>query len=107
MTRAEMYESVASVRIFFDELGHDIIRESPRSSIANLFSQVGGQFGLWIGASIFSLTEIILFIFNSFFFLCKGKGEPEKEKDTTVTEFNSMNNPSTFTRFAWEREINN
>ena len=77
MSKDQVYQSLLSVRVFFDELGYQRVQEIPRSNMANLFSQTGGQFGLWIGASVFSIIEFIIFIFNSIMFLCKRKINPE------------------------------
>ena len=107
MTKEQLYQSLVSLRVFFDELGYDSIREKPRSTFTSLLSQIGGQFGLWIGASIFSVTEILIFIFNTVIFAWKRKVDPEKERETTATVFTEVDNSININRFAWEREVRN
>lgn len=89
MTKDDVYKSLISIRVFFDELGYQIVKESPRSSLDNLFSQIGGQMGLWIGASIFSLFETMIFLVNSIFFLFQRKVEPEKDSSTSKSVNNT------------------
>ena len=107
LTKEELYQSLISIRVFFDELGYDKISESPRSSLTNLFSQIGGHFGLWIGASVFSVTEIIIYIINCILSLCKRKVDTEKDSDTVVTTFGGVDNSTNINQFAWERENSN
>lgn len=107
LTKEELYQSLISVHVFFDELGYDNVRESPRSSVTNLFSQIGGQFGLWIGASVFSVIEIIIFIGNSILFLFKRKVGIEKESETTDMALGCEDNSISTNNFAWEGETRN
>lgn len=61
ITDSEVSQSVLSLKVFFDELGYDVVSELPANKWPQLLSNIGGQMGLWIGASVFSLFEVIIF----------------------------------------------
>lgn len=45
--------------IYFEDLKYTEITETPNDSLALLISDVGGQFGLWVGVSIITVFELI------------------------------------------------
>lgn len=48
------------LHIYFDELKTTVVKQVSRySSIADVFGNIGGQMGLFIGASLITLTEIV------------------------------------------------
>ena len=84
MTADDVYKSVISLKVYFDELGQQVIRERPVSKWTDLFSKVGGHFGLWLGASIFSLMEMIGFTIKSIICLFKKKVYPDRENPIKI-----------------------
>ena len=63
--------SFISFRIYYPNLQYTLLTESPKLSIGDLFSQIGGSLGLFVSFSIFTLFEfiklLILFIWGIFF----------------------------------------
>jgi hypothetical protein len=63
--------SFISFRIYYPNLQYALLTESPKLSIGDLFSQIGGSLGLFVSFSIFTLFELfellILFIWGILF----------------------------------------
>jgi hypothetical protein len=58
-----MREHSLSFNVYYSDLSNTILTESPKTSIADLFSQIGGGLGLFVSFSVFTLFEFIeLFI---------------------------------------------
>ena len=55
-------------QVYYSSTQYTLLTESPKMSLADLFSQIGGALGLFISFSIFTLFELmellILFIFR-------------------------------------------
>ena len=54
----DLKQSIARVQIFYNELIETLIEESPKMSAADLVSNIGGTFGLFLGLSFASLIEL-------------------------------------------------
>ena len=58
----------AAFYVYYSSLDYTLQTESPKTSIADLFSQVGGALGLFVSFSIFTVFEfieiLILVIYN-------------------------------------------
>ena len=54
-----MREYALSFNVYYPYLGYTSLTESPKTSITDLFSQIGGSLGLFVSFSIFTLFEII------------------------------------------------
>ena len=94
VSNQDVYNSLVSLQIYYEELGHDEIREQVASPLSKLASNIGGQFGLWLGASFFSVTEVIVYLFTSVVRVYQHKIRPAKEFETNthVQQLNYMNN---------------
>ncbi|KAE9416027.1 hypothetical protein Angca_008566, partial [Angiostrongylus cantonensis] len=57
-------EHAAMLEIYYEQMSYEILRESESYSIVNLVSDVGGQMGLWLGASVLTAIEIVIFLIN-------------------------------------------
>lgn len=57
-------EHAAMLEIYYEQMSFEVLRESESYSIVNLVSDIGGQAGLWLGASVLTAIEIIIFLFN-------------------------------------------
>jgi hypothetical protein len=62
---------LATFTVFYSSLEYTLLTESPKTSIGDLFSQVGGALGMFVSFSIFTLFELmeifILIIYNLLF----------------------------------------
>lgn len=58
--------TVLAVNIYFDEIAYAIIEEVPTKSAATLFADIGGIFGLCVGASMLIVMEVLELIFRIF-----------------------------------------
>ncbi|KAK6031479.1 Amiloride-sensitive sodium channel [Ostertagia ostertagi] len=54
----------AMLEIYYEQMSYEVLRESESYSIVNLVSDIGGQMGLWLGASVLTAVEIVIFLFN-------------------------------------------
>ena len=59
--------TLSIIDIYFEKMEIERITESSDDAFISLFSDIGGQLGLWLGISIVSLMEIIYFLCFSFF----------------------------------------
>uniref|UniRef100_A0A0K0EM92 Degenerin-like protein unc-105 n=1 Tax=Strongyloides stercoralis TaxID=6248 RepID=A0A0K0EM92_STRER len=55
-------KNAAMVQIFYEELNFETLTESPAYSLTSALADLGGLTGLWIGASVVSLLEIVALI---------------------------------------------
>lgn len=85
MTDDFVYQNFMKVNIFFSELAYEYVEEMPEWTKQKLISDIGGQMGIWIGASLFSVLELLVFLI----YLAKDKVEKWIEKPKSkVTEIN-------------------
>ncbi|KAJ1354695.1 hypothetical protein KIN20_011696 [Parelaphostrongylus tenuis] len=54
------------LEIYYEQMSYEILKESESYSIVNLVSDVGGQMGLWMGASVLTAIEIVIFLIDVF-----------------------------------------
>ena len=59
-TRSSNEEDILSINVFFEDLHRVRSVTSPSYSAVQLLADIGGQLGLFIGASVISLLEIVL-----------------------------------------------
>ena len=67
---ATMEKSVVKVNIFYDKLSYTLTTESPQMDAISLLGSIGGNLGLFLGVSVFSLCEIVE-AFIEIFYLIK------------------------------------
>ena len=58
LTYKDLKKSLASLNIYYDELGYKIIKELPAQYLLSLVSNIGGIIGLFLGISFVSVFEI-------------------------------------------------
>ena len=51
--------SVVSLKIFYESLAYRVTSESPQMDVTSLVANIGGNLGLFLGVSLFSLSEIV------------------------------------------------
>ena len=52
-------ESIVAVNIFYESLSYSLTTESPQMDVASLLGSIGGNLGLFLGISVFSICEVI------------------------------------------------
>ncbi|XP_071088416.1 acid-sensing ion channel 1A-like [Haliotis cracherodii] len=74
ITGAENKETVTDnfllLRVFYDQMMITSITQQPQYTVASLFSNIGGQMGLCLGASILTVMEITELLVFIILFLC-------------------------------------
>ena len=55
-------ENVISLHLYFDQLEYEIMEQIPAKSGGEIIADIGGQMGLFLGASLMTLCEIIEFL---------------------------------------------
>ena len=77
------YESgLANINIYFDTFDYSNITQVAKITAENLFGNLGGAFGLLLGASIMSFAEIIEVIIRLLYLPVKHQLEKKKNKIT-------------------------
>jgi hypothetical protein len=51
--------SIVKVNIFYDSMSYELSTESPKMDIVSVLASIGGNLGLFLGVSVFSLCELI------------------------------------------------
>uniref|UniRef100_A0A4W3GIK9 Acid-sensing ion channel 1-like n=3 Tax=Callorhinchus milii TaxID=7868 RepID=A0A4W3GIK9_CALMI len=66
--RTEKYiaENVLVLDIFFEALNYETIEQKKAYEVAGLLGDIGGQMGLFIGASILTILEIFDYLYEVF-----------------------------------------
>ncbi|CAJ0610440.1 unnamed protein product [Cylicocyclus nassatus] len=57
-------EHAAMLEIYYEQMSYEVLRESESYSFVNLISDIGGQMGLWLGASVLTAIEILIFLIS-------------------------------------------
>ncbi|VDK85483.1 unnamed protein product [Cylicostephanus goldi] len=52
------------LEIYYEQMSYEVLRESESYSFVNLISDIGGQMGLWLGASVLTAIEILIFLIS-------------------------------------------
>jgi hypothetical protein len=63
-------KSVAKVNIFYDRLSYTLTTDTPQMDAISLLGSIGGNLGLFLGVSVFSLCEVVE-AFIEIFYLIK------------------------------------
>ncbi|KAM5126593.1 acid-sensing ion channel 1C-like, partial [Mantella aurantiaca] len=94
--KTEQYiaENVLVLDIFFEALNFETIEQKKAYEVAGLLGDIGGQMGLFIGASILTILEIFDYLYEVFRdkalgYLQKRKKSQEKDLDNLVIIRNS------------------
>jgi hypothetical protein len=69
-------KSIVNVKIFYDSLSYTKTTESPQMDVVSLVASVGGNLGLFLGVSVFSLCEIVEVLIEMYSLSKKLNGEP-------------------------------
>ncbi len=59
--------SFVKLNIFYDSLSYELSTESAKMDIASMLASIGGNLGLFLGVSVFSLCELIAMSIEIYF----------------------------------------
>ena len=60
-------QSVCYLNIFYDSLSYKLSYDSPKMGVVSLLASIGGNLGLFLGVSVFSLSELVEFFIEVYF----------------------------------------
>ncbi|XP_047575864.1 acid-sensing ion channel 5 isoform X3 [Lutra lutra] len=63
-------ENLVNIEINYSDLNYKITQQQKAVSVYELLADVGGQLGLFCGASMITIIEIIEYIFTNFYWIC-------------------------------------
>ena len=61
-------ESIVYAKIYYDSLSYTLTSESPQMDFVSLLASIGGNLGLFLGVSIFSIIEVVVVCFEIFYY---------------------------------------
>lgn len=67
-TTDSMRENLLHINIYYNNLQETLIRQDPAYPANSLISDFGGQLGLFLGASLISMAELLDFIFTNIYY---------------------------------------
>ena len=67
MTYEQLKEKAIGINVYYSSLSYTSLSESPQTSVIDLFSNIGGTLGLYIGISFLSLVEIVEIVLECIF----------------------------------------
>ena len=59
--------SIVSLNVYYDSLAYTVLAESPQMDVISLVANIGGNLGLFLGVSLFSLGEILTTLFEIYY----------------------------------------
>ncbi|KAH7727893.1 DEL-1 protein [Aphelenchoides avenae] len=89
-------ESMAMLEIYYEQMSYEKLTEHESYLFVNFISDVGGQAGLWLGASVLTLIEIIVFLLRVMTIVCRRRF---RKGDINEYKF-SMDNPFSAKRYS-------
>ncbi|NP_001355470.1 Degenerin del-1 [Caenorhabditis elegans] len=81
-------EHAAMIEIYYEQMSYEILRESESYSWFNLMADMGGQAGLFLGASIMSVIEFLFFAVRTLGIACKPRRWRQKTELLRAEELN-------------------
>ncbi|EHB10266.1 Amiloride-sensitive cation channel 5 [Heterocephalus glaber] len=63
-------ENLLNIEINYSDLNYKITQQQKAVSVPELLADIGGQLGLFCGASMITIIEIIEYIFTNFYWVC-------------------------------------
>lgn len=81
-------EHAAMIEIYYEQMSFEVLRESESYSWFNLMADMGGQAGLFLGASIMSVIEFLFFAVRTLGIACKSRRWKQKNELLRSEELN-------------------
>ena len=79
-------KQIVAISVFFGDMEFEKITEFEMYTKERLIGEIGGQMGIWIGASIFSVLELIYLFVQFAGFLCRRKRRKSFNLEKGVTK---------------------
>ena len=57
-----IYKNMLKIEIYFSDFDIEVMEQKPAYGLLEFVSDLGGQVGLWIGASVYSVLELLSFV---------------------------------------------
>ena len=83
MTDEYVRRNFMKISVFFGDMTYRKLTEERKYTLENLISDTGGQMGIWLGASMFSIIELLCLLGQFFCSMFEVKG---KEKECATIE---------------------
>uniref|UniRef100_A0A1I7Y9G0 Uncharacterized protein n=1 Tax=Steinernema glaseri TaxID=37863 RepID=A0A1I7Y9G0_9BILA len=64
-------QHAAMLEIYYEQMSYEVLTESESYLFVNLVSDIGGQAGLWIGASVLTIIELLVLLFRLLTLYCR------------------------------------
>ena len=77
-------ESVVALNIFYDSLAFTMSSESAKMNVVSLLAAIGGNLGLFLGVSLFSVGELVIVLLEAWFVLWERKKILNKSKENRL-----------------------
>ena len=68
ITKEQAKESVVRLFVYYDSLSYVHIEEAPQIDLVSLIANIGGNLGLFLGMSLFSLCEMMTTLLEIYFY---------------------------------------
>nr|XP_011751138.1 acid-sensing ion channel 5 [Macaca nemestrina] len=69
-SRKYIRENLVKIEINYSDLNYKITQQQKAVSVPELLADLGGQLGLFCGASLITIIEIIEYLFTNFYWIC-------------------------------------
>uniref|UniRef100_H2YK56 Uncharacterized protein n=1 Tax=Ciona savignyi TaxID=51511 RepID=H2YK56_CIOSA len=95
----------AKLNIFFEALNYETIEQKVAYEIPGLFGDIGGQMGLFIGASILTILELFDYVYE----VVKERtwGRKLRKNTSSISNVDGPNNTNAVSETGGYRDINN
>ncbi|XP_070536003.1 acid-sensing ion channel 2-like [Ptychodera flava] len=105
-TQEYIDSNVLVLTIFYEELNFETITQLPETSLVGLLGQLGGNMGLFLGASILTLIQIIEYFVDECIH-CFRPMAPKKPKRTYRGEDKDVNTPLSVQHWQGSHPVRN
>jgi len=68
ITTETVQKSVVRVFVYYESLSYTLSDESPQIDLVSLIANIGGNLGLFLGVSLFSVWEIVITLWEIYFY---------------------------------------
>jgi hypothetical protein len=68
ITKETVKKSVARVYVYYDSLSYTESDEAPQIDLVSLIANIGGNLGLFLGVSLFSVWEVVITLLEIYFY---------------------------------------
>nr|XP_022345955.1 acid-sensing ion channel 2-like isoform X2 [Crassostrea virginica] len=84
--KATFGENIMEVRLYYESLLYKTFEKVQKITFIDILASIGGQMGIFLGASVLTLSELMEVMFMSIVVLCKKIVRPRRLAPITVVE---------------------